>query len=103
MLKKEESMKGSNDELVLFIKLAERGTHVSIGSLSDAGGIRLPLNLLRLGAASVIMYGDAEEKLQEVLPGILKGYTNPDEKIDFIFEVINETGEQTKITMKLRK
>jgi len=88
------------DELVLFIKLSEKKEHVSIGSLAGStGGLRMSLNLLRLGAASVILFAtpDDKDQLKQSLPDTIRGYTNPNEEINFSFENISE--KEIKITI----
>ena len=93
-------------ELDLFMELAKKGEHVSIGSINDVNGAMI-VNLLRLGAKSVILssgscHDSDKDFFMQVLAKDIETYKYYDEKIIFSFKKINDD-ENGVIIEKVKK
>ncbi|MCK5211819.1 hypothetical protein KAJ89_03895 [Candidatus Parcubacteria bacterium] len=87
-------------ELALFIELAKKEQSISMGSFDTfENSPKTSLNLLRLGARSLILYCKTNNKnyFKKEFIEVTKTYTDQGENIDFAFEDINE--DTVKIIM----
>ena len=79
---------------LLYIKLAEKGEHVSVGHINDVDGVII-CNLLRLGAKSVIyfmeLYADYDDNLfAKSLAEKIKIHTYTHEQIIFSSKKVSD-------------
>jgi hypothetical protein len=96
----------ADGEVALFIEMAKKGCDISVGTWLIDGSEKMSLNLLRLGAASVVLFHEVSasenrDKIKKMIHEKFELYTTPGEQLELEFEDFGEF--KFKIIMRLKK